>query len=221
MPRTNLSTRPFYNERVIQVLLGAAALVVLVLTAYNALRVVTLTRQNRELSVLVGRDRGEAQRLTAEARRIRAGIDQAALKVTAEAADSANRLIDQRTFSWTALFNHIEETLPADVMLTAVQPSVVRDRSIVQMTVLARRPEDLDEFMDRLEGTGSFADVLLTQEDLTENDLHKGVLRVEYLGAVAEAPGAGAAPSAGETPAGTDAAGSAEAGASTEREGAR
>ena len=215
MPRTNLSTRPFYNERAIQVLLGAVALVVLALTAYNALRVVTLTRQNRELSVLVGRDRSEAQRLTAEARRIRAGIDQAALKVTAEAADSANRLIDQRTFSWTALFNHIEETLPADVMLTSVQPSVVRDRSIVQMTVLARRPEDLDEFMDRLEGTGSFADVLLTQEDLTEDDLHKGVLRVEYLGAAAGAP------SADGTPAGADAGGAGDAGASAARGGAR
>ena len=223
MPRTNLSTRPFYNERVIQVLLGAAALVVLVLTAYNALRVVTLTRQNRELSVLVGRDRGEAQRLTAEARRIRAGIDQAALKVTAEAADSANRLIDQRTFSWTALFNHIEETLPADVMLTAVQPSVVRDRSIVQMTVLARRPEDLDEFMERLEGTGAFADVLLTQEDLTEDDLHKGLLRVEYLGAAAGAPGAAEAPGAGagETPAGADAGAPGEAAATAARGGGR
>ena len=41
---------------------------------------------------------------------------------TANGAREANRLIDQRTFSWTEFFNHIEETLPPDVMLTSVRP---------------------------------------------------------------------------------------------------
>ena len=37
--RTNLSTRPFYNERAVHVLLALAALIVVVLTAFNAIRI--------------------------------------------------------------------------------------------------------------------------------------------------------------------------------------
>ena len=121
MLRTNLSTRPFYNERAVHLLLALAGVVVVVLTAFNAIRIIALSRQNTELSSLINRDHDEAQRLTREAQRIRAGINQAELEATANAAALANSLIDQRTFSWTEFFNHIEETLPPDVMLTSVR----------------------------------------------------------------------------------------------------
>ncbi len=48
MLRANLSTRPFYNERAVHILIAAAALVVLALTAVNVFRVVTFSRQNTE-----------------------------------------------------------------------------------------------------------------------------------------------------------------------------
>jgi Tfp pilus assembly protein PilN len=201
MLRTNLSTRPFYNERIVHVLLGLAAVVVVLLTAYNAIRIVALSRQNTELSGLITRDRGEAGRLTEEAQRIRAGINQEELKATAAAADGANRLIDQRTFSWTQFFNRIEDTLPPDVMLTAVQPSFENDRSVVRMTVLARRTEDVDEFVEKLEATGAFGEVLPVTEDRTEEGLSRVLLQSTYSAAAAEKPesasAAGAPPRGG------------------------
>jgi hypothetical protein len=196
MLRTNLSTRPFYNERAVHLLLALAALVVLILTAFNAIRVVALSRQNTEFSALINRDHGEAERFTSDARRIRSGIDQEALQATADAADAANRLINRRTFSWTAFFNHIEETLPDNVMLTAVQPTFDEDRSIVQMTVLGRRTEDVDEFIQRLEQTGAFRDVLPTQQDETEEGLHRVLIRGQYdaTAAVPRSPAQGDGP---------------------------
>ena len=145
---------PFYNERAVHLLLALAGVVVVVLTAFNAIRIIALSRQNTELSSLINRDHDEAQRLTREAQRIRAGINQAELEATANAAALANSLIDQRTFSWTEFFNHIEETLPPDVMLTSVRPSFTDNVTTIQMTVLGRRSEDLDEFMEKLEATG-------------------------------------------------------------------
>jgi Tfp pilus assembly protein PilN len=183
--RTNLSTRPFYNERAVQLLLGLAALLVVVLTAFNAIRVISLSRQNTEFSSLVNRDRQEAQRLTQEAQRIRAGINQDELQATAAAAAIANALIEQRTFSWTEFFNHIEETLPPDVMLTSVQPSFADNVTTIQMTVIGRRVEEIDEFMEKLEATGSFVDVLPAQEDPTEEGLHRLLLRAIYTGGAA------------------------------------
>jgi hypothetical protein len=202
--RTNLSTRPFYNERGVQILLGLAAVLVLLLTAFNAVRIVMLSRQNTELSSLVNRDRQEAARLTREAQRIRAGINVDELQATANAAAVANALIEQRTFSWTEFFNHIEETLPADVMLTAVQPSFANGITTVQMTVLGKRTEDIDEFMEKLEATGAFEDVLPAQEDPLDDGLHRLLLRSVYIGTPqpeAAPAGRGSAPAPSPAPA--------------------
>ena len=197
MLRSNLSTRPFYNERAVQLVLGLVAVVVVALTAFNAIRIVALSRQNTELSGLITRDRGEADRLTTEAQRIRAGINQEELKATATAADAANKLIDQRTFSWTEFFNRIEDTLPPDVMLTAVQPSFENDRSIVRMTVLARRTEDVSEFVEKLEATGAFGEVLPVSEDRTEEGLSRVLLHSTYTDPAPEKPQSASAPGGG------------------------
>lgn len=186
MLRTNLSTRPFYNERAVHVVLALAALLILVVTAYNVFQIVTLSRRNTEISSRANRDRGEADRLIQEATRVRRGMNQNELKVVAAAAREANVIIDQRTFSWTEFFNRIESTLPPDVMLSAVRPRISDEGTRVTMIVLGRRAEDVDEFMEKLEATGAFLDVLPTQEELTDEGLHKVVLEGLYTPADAE-----------------------------------
>lgn len=187
MLRSNLSTRPFYNERGVQLLLALAGVLVLALTAFNVTRILSLSRQNTELSSNSANDREEAARLRREATAIRSGINQAELKTIVAAVEEANILIDQRTFSWTEFFNRIEETLPADVMLSEVQPSFREGQTIISMTALGRRTEDVDEFIEKLEGTGHFADVLPKQHDLTEEGLARVQLTAVYRGG-ADAP---------------------------------
>ena len=182
MLRANLSTRPFYNERAVQLLLALAGVIVLALTAFNVVRIVSLSQQNTELSSRTSNDRQEAARLRQEAVATRSGINQAELKQIAEAVHEANVLIDQRTFSWTAFFNRIEETLPPDVMLTEVQPSFHEEQTIISMTVLGRRTEDIDEFVEKLEATGAFEDVLPKQQDRTEAGLKRVLITTVYLG---------------------------------------
>ena len=184
MLRTNLSTRPFYNERAVHLLLALAGLVVAALTAFNAIRILSLSRQNTELSSLIDRDHDEADRLTREAQRIRAGINPNELEATAGAASLANSLIDQRTFSWTQFFNRIEETLPPEVMLSSVRPNFTGDVITISMTVLGRRTEDIDEFIEKLEATGAFANVVPAQQDTTQDGLHQLLLQTVYTGAV-------------------------------------
>ena len=110
-------------------------------------------------------------------------------------------LIDQRTFSWTEFFNRIEETLPADVMLTEVQPSFQEDKTIISMTALGRRTEDVDEFIEKLEATGSFEQVLPKQIDQTDEGLTRVLITAVYRGAsvVRAIRKAGAARRAGRT----------------------
>ena len=182
MLRANLSTRPFYNERAVQLLLVLAGVIVVALTIFNVSRILSLSNQNTDLSSRVSSDRAEAQRLRSEAVAIRRGINQAELKTIVAAAQEANMLIDQRTFSWTEFFNHIEETLPADVMLTEVKPSFQEDQTIISMGVLARRAEDVDDFIEKLEATRAFEQVLPKLRDETEERLIRVLITALYRG---------------------------------------
>lgn len=196
MLRANLSTRPFYNERAVHILIGVAGIVVFAVTALNVFRIVTLSRQNTELSGRVNNDRAEAEQLSRMAADIRRRIDKDELQLVVAEATEANTLIDQRTFSWTAFFNRIESTLPPDVMLSSVRPTVKDGVTRVAMVVLGRRAEDVDEFMEKLEATGAFEDVVPSQQDRTEAGLYRVVVDSLYTGAVDEESPAGTAPPA-------------------------
>ena len=199
MLRTNLSTRPFYNERAVHFAIGVAAILVLALTAVNVFRMITLSRQNTELSSRINRDNAEADQLSRMGADILRRVDKKELQLVADSAREANGLIDQRTFSWTAFFNRIESTLPPDVMLSAVRPTVRDGITRVIMTVLARRSEDIDEFMEKLEATGAFEEVVPAQQDVTDTRLFRANIESIYTGAGmddAAAVGATASPPA-------------------------
>jgi hypothetical protein len=189
--RTNLATRPFYNERAVHVAIGIAGAIVVAITVLNIVRIVALSRHNTELSSRVNAEHAEANRLTDEAARIRRTIDKDELQLVVSAAQEANALIDQRTFSWTEFFNQIESTLPPDVMLSSVRPSFKDGVTYVTMVVLGRRAEDIDEFMEKLEATGSFEEIVPTGGDKTDAGLHRVIIDSVYTGsgaATTEAP---------------------------------
>ena len=82
-----------------------------------------------------------------------------------------------RAFSWTELLAQFEKTLPENVRITAVQPRLERDgRFIIGMRVEARQIGDLEKFLDELEMTGSFHNVLTTDEQATDDGLLEAVI---------------------------------------------
>ena len=147
-----------------------------------------MSRANTELSGRVAREHADAARLTDEASGIRRAINKDELANVVAAASEANALIDQRTFSWTEFFNRIEETMPPDVMLTSVRPTVRDGETLVTMVVLARRAEDIDEFIEKLEATGTFENLLPTRQGFTESGLYEASIAGVYTGTVDEQP---------------------------------
>lgn len=182
MIRTNLSTRPFYNERAVHLVLGLLGALILAVTLFNVTRIVSLSRRHTELGAQAAKNETRAGELRAAAARTRQSIDRRELEAVAKAAREANAIIDRRTFSWTDLFNRFETTLPPDVRIASIRPRVERDGGVtVSMVVVGRRVEDIDEFMENLEGTGAFADVLSVEESTTEEGLLQAVLEGRYL----------------------------------------
>jgi Tfp pilus assembly protein PilN len=182
MLRTNLSTRPFYNERAVQLGLAALAVLVAVLTGFNIVEVVRLTATQRTLGAHAVESEREASRLRTEAAAVRAQINAKELETVASAAREANGIIDQRAFSWSGLFDQLEQTLPDDVRITAVDPSLgPQGQFVIEITVQARRSEDVDQFIEALEKTGSFRDVITPAEATNEDGLLQAVIRGTYV----------------------------------------
>lgn len=193
MLRTNLATRPFYNDRAVRTGLLVLALIALGLTLFNAIEILRLERASREARQTAAQNAAQALDIREKARVIRQSINQTALQAVQVSARDANALIDRRAFSWTALLNYFQATLPPDVRIASVTPQIDDEgRMLVAITVFARRAEDLSEFADALETTGAFSDVLPRQLAVEED----GTLRSEVQGYYAP-PAAGAAVPAG------------------------
>lgn len=177
----NLSTRPFYNERLVRVVLGLITLVAVGLTAYNAARILALRSEGAEARGQAETATREASHLRAEALRIRQTINREQLAAVQVAAHEANQLIDRRTFSWTELFNQFERTLPPGARIAAVTPQIdAGGRMMVAVSVVSRRVEDLDAFIEALENTGAFRQVLSRQEEAQEDGTLMSVIQGYY-----------------------------------------
>ena len=182
MLRTNLSTKPFYNERGVHAGLGLVGVVVIALAVFNLTEIVLLTRQQSTLAGHAVAEENRARDLRAHAVSVRQRVNPKQLDAITGAAREANTVIGQRLFSWTELLNRLETTLPDDVRITSMRPRVEKDGTVlVGMTVVGRRVEDIDRFMENLEATGVFADVISREEVPTEDGQRETTIEGRYL----------------------------------------
>ena len=190
MLRTNLSTRPFYNDRAVRAALGVVGLIALGLTLFNAYEIIRLRSQNSDARQTIASNDAQARALRDQAQEIRRSIDRSRLAAVQLAAGEANALIDRRTFSWTELLNQFQATLPPDVRIGGVTPQVESDgRRTVNITVFSRRIEDLEQFMDALDKTGAFAGVMSRADRPAEGGGLQSDVQAFYLpAAVRPAP---------------------------------
>jgi hypothetical protein len=181
MLRTNLSTRPFYNERAVLAVIATLVFLTVALAAFNAAQILSLTSRNGELVARAEAAEAKATDLRDQARKTQLALNKEEVAAVHAAAREANELIDRRAFSWTTLFNQFEETLPADVRIVMVTPQVdSAGRMLVAVTTIARRADDLDSFMDRLNQTGSFSGVILRTDETLDDGSTRAVLQGYY-----------------------------------------
>jgi hypothetical protein len=180
--RTNLATRPFYNERAVHTWLVAAALLVVAASIFNVTRVLRYSQSDTRLASEAQRDEARAADLRRQASQLRASVDPHQLDVVSASARQANELIDRRTFSWTELFNRFETTLPDEVRVASVRPSVDKNGSILLViAVVARGVDDVNQFMQNLEGTGAFAALVPVEDHFNEKGLLLSTLEAHYV----------------------------------------
>jgi Tfp pilus assembly protein PilN len=180
--RTNLSTRPFYNERAVRGWLLLAALIVAAATAFNVERGMRYRRSDTELVAQAAANEARAAELHRQASTLRATVDPRQIDTASAAARQANDLIDRRTFSWTDLLNRFETTLPDEVRITAIRPKIDRVRGIVvAINVVAAGVDDVNAFMENLDQTGAFKDVNSSSDRINEAGQLESLLEAIYI----------------------------------------
>ena len=181
MIRTNLSTRPFYNERPVQLVLLFVGLVAFAATVFNATQIIRLSGRDTRLATQATSDEASAAELRRSAARDRATVDPKALERASTEAREANNLIDRRTFSWTDLFNRFETTLPDDVRITAIQPRVDAKQGIVlTIVVAAKGVDDVNQFLENLDATGAFVEVQAPDNRFDDQGQLQATLKTIY-----------------------------------------
>ena len=182
MIRTNLATRPFYNERGVRVWLSALGVLVVAASLFNGSRVIRYSRSDTDLATEASRDEARAADLHTRAAQLRATVDPRQIDFASTDARQANDLIDRRTFSWTELWNLFEATLPDDVRIASFRPKLDPKRGIVlNINVVARSVDDVNQWMEKLEATGAFADLgRAIEEHVDEQSLLEASIEAVY-----------------------------------------
>jgi len=118
----NLSSRPFKNDTLPWVGLGLAVVALTLLTIWN----VRTYRQNSkwvaDLQQQYSATRDELDLFDLRERGAQKGIEDYDLPALQLRADKANEVILWKAFSWTRLFNLLQEVLPNDVQMISIRP---------------------------------------------------------------------------------------------------
>ena len=189
MLRANLSSRPFYNERLVSAGIVLVALVGLALAVFGVSMLSSLSRERAALRAGIAANTAQAQQIERQAMDLQRSVDRATLVMLAASTREANALIDQRTFSWTVFFGLIERTLPFDLRLVSVAPRAEQGQMRVTMRVVGRGLDDIDAFIDALQETGAFYDLFARNKQRNEDDnTYEADIVAYYLAPTASAP---------------------------------
>ena len=190
----NLAAQPFANERPVKrttLLIWILAMTLLAVNVFLYQR--NLAAHNEQRQTITSLQ----ERIVAEEEAIRqAEADLASLRLGEQNEEVIflNGQIARRTFSWSRLFDRLEEVLPANVELRRVSPKALTERRrgkrqdellkdlvAVDMKGSARTTEELLELVDNFFAHASFTLPNLTGENQRDDGSLEFNLNVLYL----------------------------------------
>lgn len=156
---TNLATRPFRNNTVIGSIVAGVAAALLIATIYNLYIFLSygssyaLLLEDQELN------RAKLEALEVEERALVEQIEARDFAAAFDQGSVANELILKRTFSWTELFNKLEDLMPPEVMMSAIRPNVTSSAIVVRVEGVAKTHLAFLSLQENLLAHESFSEV--------------------------------------------------------------
>lgn len=155
----NLATRPFYNNTLYWAGFSGAALLLTGLTWFNWARSSAIAAELEEWSVRLEEHSTALSGLESEVRAMNTTVSSLDLEDLGEKSSFANEIILSRLFSWTSLFDRLEEVLPPKVRLRSIRPSI--GEGLIEVSVDGMTPDHgaLLAFEDALDHSEYFTSV--------------------------------------------------------------
>ena len=189
----NFSRTPFENEKLPRLVFTVVAALVIGATLVHVFFLGRyLVREQQALDIQVA-ELSESLRETEDAiRRTRSDLARDQTELGNDRTSFLTRIYRHKNFSWTGLFNELEEITPADVRITSITPSTEDDEISVTLTLVGRTLKNVLEMVRALEGSSFFATVFPVDEiDLAESGLNEtgiaATLRLQYVASEDEA----------------------------------
>lgn len=168
-PSINLARRPFRNNTVHYAVFGACAVLLVLATIINVreffLRGSELTVLREQLTI--GRQRYD--RLFQDVETMKREISQVNLALLDDKSAFVNGLILSRLFSWSLLFDRLEELLPYDVKVRSIRPSITAKEIEIQIDGMSKSHLDFYEFEANLGNSEYFVGVYPVNESNRES----------------------------------------------------
>ncbi|HET6372860.1 MAG TPA: PilN domain-containing protein, partial [Candidatus Polarisedimenticolia bacterium] len=168
-PAINLARRPFRNNTVHYAVFGGCVALLLAATSYNVYDFVKtgreIARLEADLADKTTRYHGLLDSVEQMKRDI-AGVDLTTLNTKSR---FANGLLLSHLFSWSALFDHLEELIPPDVKLRSIRPIISTKEIKIQLDGLTRVQTGLYEFQANLDGSDFFSQVYPLSENTRDS----------------------------------------------------
>jgi Tfp pilus assembly protein PilN len=211
----NLASRPFRNNTVVGSVLAAVVAVAVAATVFNLYVYTNYGGQDRQLREEETRHRQRLAALESDERTLSKEIATRDFKRLFGRGQFAGDLILKRAFSWTLLFNKLENVMPAEVMMTAIRPHISNEGIVIRVEGIAKNHGALITLEDSLQKNAAFAKV----SPISERRLNPSrpeitfVMQFDYVSSKAvpgpdavasgAAPGQAAEPGPAATPPGT------------------
>ncbi|HMD71811.1 MAG TPA: hypothetical protein VKF41_10735 [Bryobacteraceae bacterium] len=179
----NLASQPFRRDRAIMVAMAAAG-VALLLTLGGLIYVYAADRaQSAELRRELARLDRQIGSAGGEQARLEAVLRKPENSTVMEDSVFINSLLFHKGISWSRLFTDLENTVPYNVKLIALAPSInSRNVVVLDISVAATEPKALLDFAMALEKSPVFRDVNPhnTQPPTQSEPFYKGRVTVNY-----------------------------------------
>ena len=161
----NLATRPYEDAREFWTRWGLGVGLLAVLTVF-------LLGWTVKAWTEAGRDRHDIARLEAEIgerdserAKAQAFLDLASNRSTRDQSQFLNGLIQRKAFSWTRVFEDLEQVMPPNLHVVSLQPELSDENQMkLEMKVVGDSRSAAIELVHRMEGSKHFQDAQLQSE---------------------------------------------------------
>jgi type IV pilus assembly protein PilN len=153
----NLATQPLRRDRPMIIASTAAAVALLGLLGLLITLVFLERDQMRETRTDIARLENELRALSAEQSRVETVLRRPENAEVLERSLFLNALLYRKGISWTRIFADLEKTLPHNVRLMSIRPTVnSRNEITLEMNVGAETTQPVVEMLMRLESSNVF-----------------------------------------------------------------